>query len=186
MADETGYETATLAGGCYWCLEAVYTGLRGVVRVQSGFAGGHKASPTYREVCTGTTGHAEVVRLTYDPRELSYDDLLRVFFTIHDPTTLNRQGGDVGEQYRSAIFTESPAQESAARRIMAEVAAEGIWGAKLVTTVQPLDRFWPAPIEHDDYYARNPNTGYCQAVVAPKVLKFRKKFAGRLKAPAQA
>jgi peptide-methionine (S)-S-oxide reductase len=177
-------ETATLAGGCFWCLEAVYLGLRGVTAVKSGYAGGHVANPTYEQVCGKQTGHAEVVQITFDPAELSYDDLLRVFFTIHDPTTLNRQGNDIGPQYRSAIFTHSAAQAEAAKRMVEEITAANIWNGKLVTEIKPLDTFWPAEVEHDDYYNRNPYTGYCRAVVAPKVQKFRKTFADRVKASA--
>ena len=175
-------ETATLAGGCFWCLEAVYLGLRGVSAVKSGYAGGHVANPSYEQVCGKQTGHAEVVQISFDPAELSYDDLLRVFFTIHDPTTLNRQGNDVGPQYRSAIFTHSDAQREAAERMVKEIAAAGIWDGKIVTEITKLDIFWPAETEHDDYFARNPYSGYCRAVVAPKVLKFRKHFADRVKA----
>lgn len=174
-------ETATLAGGCFWCLEAVYLGLRGVTAVKSGYTGGHVANPTYEQVCGKQTGHAEAVQVTFDPAEISYDDLLRVFFTIHDPTTPDRQGHDVGPQYRSAIFFHSDAQRAAAERITAEIDASGIWGAKAVTQIVPLDIFWPAEPEHDDYFARNPWSGYCRAVVAPKVQKFRKTFADRLK-----
>jgi peptide-methionine (S)-S-oxide reductase len=175
-------ETATLAGGCFWCLEAVYLGLRGVTAVKSGYAGGHVANPTYEQVCGKQTGHAEVVQITFDPAELSYDDLLRVFFTIHDPTTLNRQGNDIGPQYRSAIFTHSDAQAEAAKRMVEEIAAANIWNGRIVTEIKPLETFWPAETEHDDYYNRNPYTGYCRAVVAPKVQKFRKTFADRVKA----
>ncbi len=177
-------QTATLAGGCFWCLEAVYLGLRGVSAAKSGYAGGHVANPTYEQVCGKQTGHAEVVQVTFDPAEVSYDDLLRVFFTIHDPTTLNRQGNDVGPQYRSAIFFHSEAQRLAAERMVKEIEAAGIWDGRLVTEIKPLDRFWPAEAEHDDYFARNPWSGYCRAVVAPKVQKFRKTFADRLKASA--
>jgi peptide-methionine (S)-S-oxide reductase len=175
-------EIATLGGGCFWCLEAVYLGLRGVLSVKSGYAAGHVANPTYEEVCAKTTGHAEVVQITYDADEVSFDDLLRVFFTIHDPTTQDRQGNDVGPQYRSIILTHSPAQAEAAARIMAEIAAAGIWPGKLVTQVQPVETFWPAEPEHDDYFNRNPWAGYCRVVVAPKVAKFRKLYADRLKA----
>lgn len=175
---------ATLGGGCFWCLEAMYLGLRGVSHVQSGYAGGHVDNPTYKQVCGHGTGHAEVVQLTYDPAELSYEDLLRVFFTIHDPTTKDRQGHDVGTQYRSIILVHDAAQEVAARKVMAEIEAEKIWPGKLVTEVVKLEKFWPAEHEHDDYFANNPQNPYCQAVVAPKVLKFRKAFADRLKARA--
>jgi peptide-methionine (S)-S-oxide reductase len=174
-------ETAVLAGGCFWCLEAVYLGLRGVSAVKSGYAGGHAQNPTYEQVCGKQTGHAEVVKVTFDPDVLSYADLLRVFFTIHDPTTPNRQGNDVGPQYRSAIYTLSDAQAETARAVMAEISGANIWGAKLVTELTPLDVFWPAEAEHDDYFNRNPWSGYCRAVVAPKVAKFKKTFADRVK-----
>ncbi len=175
-------ETATLGGGCFWCLEAVYLGLRGVSAVKSGYAGGHVEHPTYEQVCGKKTGHAEVVQVTFDPAELSYADLLRVFFTIHDPTTPNRQGADVGPQYRSIILTHSDAQAAIAAEVIGEIAASGIWGGKIVTEVEPLAVFWPAEAEHDDYFRRNPWSGYCRAVVAPKVQKFRKSFADRVKA----
>ncbi|MDE2335475.1 MAG: peptide-methionine (S)-S-oxide reductase MsrA [Rhodospirillales bacterium] len=175
---------ATLGGGCFWCLEAIYLGLRGVTGVKSGYAGGTVANPTYREVCGHTTGHAEVVQITFDPQDVTYEDLLRVFFTIHDPTTKDRQGNDVGPQYRSIILAHDAAQEQAARAVIAEVAAAQIWPAPIVTEVVRLEQFWPAEREHDDYFARNPQNPYCQAVVAPKVLKFRKHFAERLKARA--
>jgi peptide-methionine (S)-S-oxide reductase len=175
-------EQATLGGGCFWCLEAVYLGLKGVAAVKSGYAGGHVANPTYEQVCGKKTGHAEVVRVDFDPAVVSYADLLRVFFTIHDPTTPNRQGADVGPQYRSIILTHSDAQAATAREVMAEIDKAGIWGGKLVTEVEPLTVFWPAEPEHDDYFNRNPFSGYCRAVVAPKVQKFRKSFADRVKA----
>jgi peptide-methionine (S)-S-oxide reductase len=175
-------EQATLGGGCFWCLEAVYLGLKGVAAVKSGYAGGHVANPTYEQVCGKKTGHAEVVRVDFDPAVVSYADLLRVFFTIHDPTTPNRQGADVGPQYRSIILTHSDAQAETAREVMAEIDKAGIWGGKLVTEVEPLTVFWPAEPEHDDYFNRNPFSGYCRAVVAPKVQKFRKSFADRVKA----
>jgi peptide-methionine (S)-S-oxide reductase len=175
---------ATLGGGCFWCLEAVYLGLRGVTHVVSGYAGGHVANPSYEQVCAKKTGHAEVVQVDFDPTEISYEDLLRVFFTIHDPTTRDRQGNDVGPQYRSIILTHDSEQEAAARAVIAEIEAANIWPGKLVTQVQPLEKFWPAEPEHQDYFARNPWSGYCQAIVAPKVQKFRKNFADRLKARA--
>ena len=174
-------ELATLGGGCFWCLEAVFKDLRGVTAVQSGYAGGHVPDPTYKQVCSGRTGHAEVVQIRFDPAELAYADLLRVFFTIHDPTTQDRQGHDVGTQYRSAILTHSPAQDATARAVMAEIADAKLWPAPLVTEIVPLTVFYAAEAEHDDYFARNPWTGYCQAVVAPKVAKFRKAFRDRLK-----
>jgi peptide-methionine (S)-S-oxide reductase len=175
-------ELATLGGGCFWCLEAVYLGLRGVTAVKSGYAGGHQDNPTYAQVCGKRTGHAEVVQVTFDPAVISYADLLRVFFTIHDPTTPNRQGADVGPQYRSIILTHSDAQAATAEAVMAEISAADVWGAPLVTEIEPLTTFWPAEPEHDDYFNRNPGSGYCRAVVAPKVAKFRKSFADRLKA----
>ena len=175
-------EQATLGGGCFWCLEAVYLGLRGVSAVKSGYAAGHVDNPTYTQVCGKKTGHAEVVQITFDPAVISYDDLLRVFFTIHDPTTQDRQGADVGPQYRSIILTHSDAQAESARRVMAEIVAQDVWSGKLVTQLEPLVKFWPAEAEHDDYFNRNPGSGYCRAVVAPKVQKFRKSFADRLKA----
>jgi peptide-methionine (S)-S-oxide reductase len=175
-------QVATLGGGCFWCLEAVYLGLRGVVRVVSGYAGGHLANPTYEQVCGKRTGHAEVVQITFESTEVSYEDLLRVFFTIHDPTTKDRQGHDVGPQYRSIILTHDDAQREAAEKVIGEIAAAGIWPAPIVTEVRPLEMFWPAEEYHQNYFARNPAQGYCQAVVAPKVAKFRQRFADRLKA----
>jgi len=174
-------QLATLAGGCFWCLEAVYLDLRGVETVVSGYAGGHVPNPTYREVCSGLTGHAEVVQIAFDPAVVSYRDLLRVFFTIHDPTTLNRQGADVGTQYRSAIFYHDAEQKAAAEEVMAEVAAERLWPNPLVTQLEPLTKFYPAEAYHQDYFARNPGQPYCQVVIAPKVSKFRKQFIGKLK-----
>jgi len=175
---------ATLGGGCFWCLEAVFLGVRGVRAVKSGYAGGSLAEPTYKQVCGGRTGHAEVVQITFDPAVVSYADLLRIFFTIHDPTTQDRQGADVGPQYRSIILTDDADQDKVARTVMAEIKAAGIWDRPLVTEVKPLERFWPAEPEHDNYFARDPGSGYCQAVIAPKVLKFRKNFANLLKAAA--
>jgi peptide-methionine (S)-S-oxide reductase len=175
---------AVLGGGCFWCVEAVYRELNGVHAVKSGYAGGQVANPTYKQVCTGTTGHAEVVRITYDPAVISYADLLRVFFTIHDPTTPNRQGADVGTQYRSIILAADAEEEQVAHDVMAEIAAAHLYDAKLVTTVERLQTFYPAEDEHDDYFNRMPGSGYCQVVVAPKVRKFRKQFSDRLKAQA--
>ena len=174
-------QLATLAGGCFWCLEAVYLDLRGVETVVSGYAGGHVSNPTYREVCSGLTGHAEVVQIAFDPAVVSYRDLLRVFFTIHDPTTLNRQGADVGTQYRSAIFYHDAEQKAAAEEIMAAVTAEQLWPNPLVTQLEPLTKFYPAEAYHQDYFARNPGQLYCQVVIAPNVSKFRKQFIGKLK-----
>ncbi len=174
-------ELAILGGGCFWCLEAVFKDLRGVSSVMSGYAGGHVAQPSYKQVCNGNTGHVEVVQVKFDPAQISYADLLRVFFTIHDPTTRDRQGNDVGPQYRSVILTGSDAQRQTAEAVMREISEAKLWPAPLVTEVKPLDAFWPAEPEHHDYFARNPWSGYCQAVIAPKVVKFRKQFADRLK-----
>jgi peptide-methionine (S)-S-oxide reductase len=174
-------EHATLGGGCFWCLDAAYRDVVGVSEVVSGYAGGHAENPTYEQVCGKRTGHAEVVRVGFDPAVVSYADLLRMFFTLHDPTTKDRQGADVGPQYRSVILTESDAQAATAREVMAEVGAAGVWGAPLVTELAPLGKFWPAEAEHQDYFNRNPWSGYCRAVIAPKVSKFRKGFADRLK-----
>lgn len=174
------FETATLAAGCFWCVEAVFDDLEGVTDVVSGYSGGHKENPTYAEVCTGETGHAEVVQITFDPKIISYDDILRVFFTVHDPTTLNRQGNDVGTQYRSAIFYHNPEQKRIAEEIRDEIAAAGIYDDPIVTEITPFDRFWPAEDYHQEYFANNPNQPYCAAVVAPKVAKFRRKYAARL------
>lgn len=174
-------EVATLAGGCFWCLEAVFLELEGVHAVQSGYSGGRVDHPNYRQVCSGTTGHAEVVQITFDPAVLSFEDLLRVFFTIHDPTTRDRQGADVGTQYRSAIFHHSAEQEQAARRVIAELEANAVWKDPVVTEVAPFERFWPAEDYHDEYYRRNPDQPYCRVVIEPKVAKFRKEYFSRLK-----
>lgn len=176
-----GREIATLAGGCFWCLEAVFDQLQGVEDVVSGYAGGHVPNPTYKHVCTGETGHAEVVRITFDPAVVSYRDLLKVFFTIHDPTTPNRQGGDTGTQYRSAIFTHTDEQERIAAQVIAEVSEAGVWEEPIVTEVVPFEAFYPAEEYHQEYFARNPNQPYCRMVVAPKVAKFRKQYLERLK-----
>jgi peptide-methionine (S)-S-oxide reductase len=174
-------EVATLAGGCFWCLEAAFQLLRGVERVVSGYAGGGVSNPSYEQVCNGDTGHAEVVQVHFDPAEIGYRDLLDVFFTIHDPTTLNRQGADVGTQYRSAIFWHTPAQEAVARTAIAELQASGIWESPIVTQVAPLERFYPAEGYHQGYFRRNAYQPYCMAVVAPKVAKVRAKYFERLK-----
>jgi peptide-methionine (S)-S-oxide reductase len=179
-------ETATLAGGCFWCLEAVYEMLRGVEQVTSGYAGGHVPNPDYYQVCTGTTGHAEVVQVEFDPDEITYQDILDIFFTIHDPTTLNRQGPDTGTQYRSAIFYHSPEQKEIAESTIREVNEDGPWDDPLVTEVVPLDTFYPAEEYHQDYFRRNPNQGYCQIIIAPKVAKARSVFFERLKREAAA
>ena len=175
-------EQATLGGGCFWCLEAVYQQLNGVSEVVSGYAGGHVSFPDYRSVCNGTTGHAEVVQLSYDADVISFRDLLDVFFTIHDPTTLNRQGADVGTQYRSAIYTHSEEQAQIARDVIAEISAAGLWKNPIVTEVEPLERFWPGEDYHQNYWLNNPNQGYCRVVIAPKVAKFRKQHLQRLAA----
>jgi peptide-methionine (S)-S-oxide reductase len=174
-------EIATLGGGCFWCLEAVYKELRGVTSVTSGYAGGHVVNPSYKQVCSGMTGHAEVVQVRFDPAQVDYADVLRVFFTTHDPTTKDRQGNDVGPQYRSIILTHSDAQEAAATAVMQEISAANLWPAPLVTQIAPLGVFYPAEAEHHDYFARNPYSGYCQVVIAPKVAKFRKVFRDRLR-----
>ena len=182
MSDELqGKESATLAGGCFWCLEAVYDQLRGVDDVMSGYAGGRVQNPSYREVCAGTTGHAEVVQLTFDLSVISFREILEVFFTIHDPTTLNRQGADVGTQYRSAIFYHSAEQKAIAGQVITEINAAKIWSAPIVTQVAPFETFYPAEEYHQEYFARNPNQGYCTVVIAPKVAKFRKQYLSRLK-----
>lgn len=177
----TKRETATLAGGCFWCLEAVFDELKGVDSVESGYSGGHVPNPSYRAVCTGTTGHAEAVQIVYDPQVISYEDVLKVFFSIHDPTTLNRQGADVGPQYRSAIFYHDEAQKAAAEKVIREITEAGIWDRPIVTEISPLKDFYRAEDYHQEYFANNPYQPYCMAVVAPKVLKFRKHFVDMLK-----
>lgn len=174
-------ETATLAGGCFWCLEAVYDQLKGVTDVVSGYAGGWVKNPSYEQVCNKDTGHAEVVQIKFDPAVVSFRDLLDVFFTIHDPTTLNRQGADVGPQYRSAIFYHTPEQKAQAEAAIADYNGKKLWNAPIVTEVTPIDTFYPAEDYHQEYFARNPYQGYCRVVVAPKVAKFRKQFIQQLK-----
>ena len=178
----TGREVATLGVGCYLCLEAVFEQLRGVEKVESGFAGGVVPNPTYRQVCGGGTGHAEVVQVTFEPAVISYRDLLEVFFAIHDPTTLNRQGADVGTQYRSAVFYHSPEQKRTAEDVIAELTREQVWPNPIVTEVAPFERFYKAEDYHQGYYRANPDQPYCVAVVAPKVAKLRQKFVDKLKA----
>ena len=175
------FETATLGGGCFWCLEAIYVDLKGVESVVSGYSGGIKDNPTYQEVSRGNSGHAEVVQVKFNPYEISYEDLLNVFFTIHDPTTLNRQGADIGPQYRSVIFYHDEEQRAAAEKVIAEVESQKIWANPIVTQLEPLAEFYKAEEYHQDYFKRNPNQGYCQVVIAPKVVKFRKAYAERLK-----
>ena len=175
-------EIATLGAGCFWCVEAVFDDLEGVTDVVSGYSGGHTENPTYKEVCSETTGHAEVAQITFDPEKLTYADLLRVFFAVHDPTTLNRQGNDIGSSYRSAIYYHSDEQKKIADDIIAEVTAEGVYDSPIVTEVTAFEKFWPAEDYHQEYFANNPGQPYCVGVVAPKVAKFRQKFAARLKA----
>lgn len=177
----TPTQKATLAGGCFWCLEAVYNQLQGVLAVTSGYTGGHTARPTYEQVCTGTTGHAEAVQVTFDPAVISYTDLLHVFFSIHDPTTLNRQDADAGTQYRSAIFCHDEQQERLARQVIADLQAQRLWKDPIVTAVSMLGEFYPAEDYHQEYFQRNPHQGYCRAVIAPKVAKFRQKYLDQLK-----
>ena len=177
----TGKEIATLAGGCFWCLEAVYDEVKGVDSVESGYMGGRTPRPTYEHVCSGASGHAEVVQITFDPKVVSYKELLEVFFVIHDPTTLNRQGNDVGTQYRSAIFYHSPEQKRIVEQTIRELDAEKVFDAPIVTQVVPAEQFYAAENYHQEYFQRNPNQPYCQFVVAPKVAKFRRKFLDRVK-----
>ena len=175
-------EVATLGGGCFWCLEAVYQELRGVEKVESGYSGGDVPNPTYRQVCSETTGHAEVVQVTFDPDEVSYKDILEVYFTIHDPTTLNRQGADVGTQYRSVIFYHTEDQKRTAEEVISNLETEGIWNSPIVTEVVPFDEFYVAEDYHQDYFRNNGFQPYCQVIIAPKVAKFRKQHLERLKA----
>jgi peptide-methionine (S)-S-oxide reductase len=182
MTDQAATEVAILGGGCFWCLEAVYLEVSGVTRVESGYMGGHAPNPTYEQVCAGSSGHAEVVRLEFDRNVVSYRDILEIFFTIHDPTTPDRQGNDVGPQYRSVIFTTSGEQEATARQVMGEMA--GVWDAPIVTQLQPAQAWYKAEDYHQDYFNQHPLQGYCAFVVAPKVAKFRKVFANRVKQPA--
>ena len=174
-------EIATLGGGCFWCLEAIYVELRGVKKVVSGYAGGHVANPTYRQVCGGGTGHAEVVQVHFDPQVITFRDVLRVFFAIHDPTTLNRQGADVGTQYRSVVFYHDEAQRQTALAVIKETDGAQLWAAPIVTQVAPLDLFYPAEEYHQEYFQRNAYQPYCQVVIAPKVAKFRKEFLAQLR-----
>ena len=174
-------EVATLAGGCFWCLEAVYDELKGVMDVVSGYSGGHVADPSYEAVCTGQTGHAESVQVTFDPSVISFRELLEVFFTIHDPTSLNRQGADVGTQYRSAIFYHSPEQKATAEQVIQELGEQQVWSKPIVTEVTPFQEFYPAEAYHQEYFKNNPYQGYCLAIIAPKVAKFRHKYLEMLK-----
>lgn len=178
---ESKSEQATLGGGCFWCLEPVFQELRGVRSVSVGYAGGTVPNPSYRQVCTGSTGHAEVARIEFDPDEISFADLLRVFFSVHDPTTLNRQGPDVGSQYRSIILSHDDGQKETAKKVMQEISQSGLWDAPLVTQVEPLDVYYPAEDYHQEYFENNPYQPYCRAIIAPKIAKFRKKYQDKLK-----
>lgn len=175
-------EVATLAGGCFWCLEAVYDQLKGVISVESGYMGGGVTNPTYEQVCSGSTGHAEVIQITYDPKVIQFKDLLDVFFLIHDPTTLNRQGADVGTQYRSAIFYHTPQQHTIAQQTIKDLEAQQLWKNPIVTQLAPLEQFYVAEAYHQEYYVNHPEQGYCRVVIEPKIAKFRKQYLDRLKA----
>lgn len=179
-------ENATLGGGCFWCTEAVFTELKGVERVESGYSGGTVPNPTYQQVCTGATGHAEVVRITFDPSVISYKQLLEIFFTVHDPTTLNRQGADVGTQYRSTIFYQTSEQKSVAEQVITDISASGIWNNPIVTQLEPFKAFYPAEDYHRDYFKNNARQPYCQVVIAPKVRKFREHYLKMLKTSSHA
>jgi peptide-methionine (S)-S-oxide reductase len=176
-----GREIATLGGGCFWCLEAVFDGLQGVISVESGYSGGHTQDPTYEDICGGDTGHAEVVRVTFDPAVIGYADILDVFFAIHDPTTLNMQGNDVGTQYRSVIFSHTPAQKTTADAVIQKLTDEKVYPKAIVTEINPAPQFYEAEKYHQEYFAHNPRQPYCQYVVSPKVAKFRQQFSARLK-----
>ncbi|HEX8733060.1 MAG TPA: peptide-methionine (S)-S-oxide reductase MsrA [Ktedonobacterales bacterium] len=178
---EAAREVATLGGGCFWCVEPIFQSLRGVLSVEPGYAGGHVVNPTYKQVCGGDTGHAEVAQVVFDPREISYSDLLHIFFATHDPTTLNRQGADVGEQYRSVILPHSDEQRATAEAVIREVTAEGLYPNPIVTTIEPFTAFYPAEDYHHNYFETHPEAPYCAYVIAPKVAKFRAKYAARLK-----
>jgi peptide-methionine (S)-S-oxide reductase len=181
MVEKDNLETATLGGGCFWCLEAVFEQLEGVKSVKSGYAGGRVPNPSYEQVCTGSTGHAEVVQITFDPEKITYHALLEVFFTIHDPTTLNRQGGDVGTQYRSVIFYHTPEQEKVTREIIKELEASKVWDNPIVTKLEEYEEFYPAEEYHQEYYRRNRAQPYCQAVITPKLAKLRERYLAKLK-----
>ena len=180
-ANQASQAIATLAGGCFWCVEAVFENMRGVSKVESGFAGGVMLNPTYRQVCSGESGHAEVIQVTFDPSTVSYEELLLVFFTVHDPTTRNRQGADVGTQYRSAVFYHDAAQKAIAEQVIARLTAERLWPNPIVTEVAPFDAFYKAEAYHQQYYRNNASKPYCQIVIAPKVTKFRKAYGYLLK-----
>lgn len=174
-------QLATLGGGCFWCLDPVFAELNGVTQVTVGYAGGRQSDPTYHMVCTGTTGHAEVVQVEFDPAQISFDEILRIFFSVHDPTTLNRQGADVGSQYRSVIFYHDQAQKETAEAVIRELDTAGAWRDPIVTEIQPFTAFYPAEDYHQQYFLKNPYQGYCQVIIAPKLSKFRKTYTARLK-----
>jgi peptide-methionine (S)-S-oxide reductase len=179
MSDNNSLQIATLGGGCFWCIEAVYSGLKGVVKAESGYSGGSVPNPSYEDVCTDETGHAEVVQVTFDPKVISYGEILRVFFSVHDPTTKNRQGADVGTQYRSVIFYHGAEQRKIAEQVIKEM--KDVWSKPIVTELSPLDKFYRAEDYHQHYFQNNPGQGYCQMVIEPKVMKFRKQYFGKLK-----
>jgi peptide-methionine (S)-S-oxide reductase len=181
MSSTQNREVATLAAGCFWCIETVYDQLKGVEKVVSGYTGGMIPNPSYQQVCTGTTGHAEAVQVTFDPTVVSFREILEIFFTIHDPTTLNRQGGDIGTQYRSAVFYGSPEQKSVAEEVISDFSSKGLWDRAIVTEVTPVTEFYPAEDYHQGYYEQNPSQPYCRAVIEPKVAKFRKYYFDKLK-----
>ncbi len=181
MSPDRNAEIATFGGGCFWCTEAVFKELKGIEKVESGYSGGTVPNPSYRQVCTGRTGHAEVVQVTFDPNIISFGDILRVFFTVHDPTTLNRQGGDVGTQYRSIILYHNNEQKAVAEQVIKEITAEGIWDGQIVTQVVPFEAFYKAEDYHQKYFENNPRQSYCQIVIAPKVSKFREHYREKLK-----
>lgn len=181
LMDSISYQKATFGSGCFWCTEAIFERLIGVIKVESGYSGGKVENPTYEEVCTGTTGHAEVTQITYDPKLITYDELLEVFWKTHDPTTLNRQGNDVGPQYRSVIFYHNNEQKKLAEKYKAELDKSGAWDKPIVTEISPFNNFFPAENYHQDYYNNNPNQGYCAFVIAPKLEKFQKVFKDKLK-----
>jgi peptide-methionine (S)-S-oxide reductase len=182
-ASEKDSEVATLAGGCFWCLEALFREVKGIEKVVSGYSGGTAVNPSYAEVCSGATGHAESVQLTYDPKKISFREILTIFFSVHDPTTLNRQGADVGTQYRSAIFYHSPRQKAEAEEVIKRLNASKTWGASVVTQVAPFKNFYPAEAYHQEYFARNPEQPYCSVVIAPKLDKFRKRYLDKNQEP---
>lgn len=186
MNTKPGKEVATIGGGCFWCTEAVFKELRGVDKVVSGYSGGHVNNPTYKQVCTGTTGHAEVIQVTYDPQQITFKELLEVFFVVHDPTTLNQQGADIGTQYRSAIFYHSPEQKTVAEEVIKQINAAKIWNGPIVTEITQFEKFYQAEDYHQNYFELNPEQGYCRVVIAPKVIKFRKQFLSKLKKQAAA